>query len=103
MDLASRFSLKKKYDVVILSNILECLQNLCQLFAARDNIEKLLKDDGICVCSHVMNTKEGLVHQKEVDIMTMGNLVEEEIDDYFVCPESDKKIEVGYVYKKRQM
>ena len=100
-DFSSRFSLKKKYDVIILSNILECLQNPDQLIVARDNVESLLKDDGICVCSHLMEDKNNEFHKDEVKIMTMNNLIEEEIDDYYISSVSCGIQEVGYVYKKR--
>lgn len=97
-DLATRFKLKKKYDVVILSNILECLQNPCQLFAAKDNIERLLKDDGICVCSHLMKQSNSEPHLIEVELMTRGKLIEEELEKCYLKGKKTK--EVGYVYKK---
>ena len=101
LNLASRFKLNKKYDVLIVSNILECMHHPAQLIAARDNIEKLLKKDGICVCSHVMEGKDHLLHQNEVEIMTSNILEYENFNEKYKSCESDFKREVGYVYKKK--
>lgn len=99
-DMGERFVLNKKYDVIILSNILECLHNPTRLFAARNNIERLLNDDGICVCSHLMEGKDHPLHKAEIEIMTSNILTEEDFDDYYYLGNSNYKREVGYVYKK---
>lgn len=100
-DFSKKIVLNKQYDVIILSNILECLENPKELLIAKDNIENLLKDDGICVCSHVMEDRNNDFHKEEVKIMTMNNLVEEDFDDYYISSVSCGIQEVGYVYKKR--
>ena len=91
-DISSSFILKKKYDVVVLSNVLECLVHPAQLFRAKSNVSRLLKSGGICLCSHIMEDKDSNIHEKEIEIMTSGDL--EYIDDY-------NKHDVGYVYKKK--
>ena len=90
-DMSTSFILKKKYDVVVLSNILECLRHPAQLFRARSNVERLLKDDGICLCSHIMEDRNSKIHEAEVEIMASNNL--EYIEDY-------NKYDAGYIYKK---
>ena len=102
-DFSKKIVLNKKYDVIILSNILECLENPKELLVARDNIENLLKDDGICVCSHVMETKENDFHKEEIKVMTSGNLIEYDFEDYYEDNITNGMHEVGYVYKKRQL
>ena len=102
-DFSKKIVLNKKYDVIILSNILECLENPKELLVARDNIERLLKDDGICVCSHVMETKENDFHKEEIKVMTSGNLIEYDFEDYYEDNITNGMHEVGYVYKKRQL
>ena len=90
-DISSSFILKKKYDVVVLSNILECLRHPAQLFRVKSNVDRLLKDGGICLCSHIMEDKNSKIHEAEVEIMTINNL--EYIEDY-------NDYDAGYVYKK---
>ena len=102
-DFSKKIVLNKKYDVIILSNILECLENPKELLIARDNIENLLKDDSICVCSHVMETKNNDFHKEEIKVITSGNLIEEDFEDYYEDNITNSMHEVGYVYKKRQL
>ena len=102
-DLGYDFYLDKQYDILIISNIMECLRNQFQICIAKENIERLLKKDGICVCSHLMENKNDLNHKDEVGIMTMDELIEEDFNDYYLTNDTNKYREVGYVYKKRKL
>ncbi len=64
------FPSSKKYDVIILSNLLEYANNSQQLIVAMNNIESLLNDDGIAVCSCLRYPKKSYNHQREVETMT---------------------------------
>ncbi len=59
MDLSCDVNIEDKYDVIITSNILEYFaDNPIKLTRCRDNLRKLLKDDGIVVNSYVMDADD---------------------------------------------
>lgn len=56
IDISKEFSITKKYDVIILSNILEYLYFMDTDFnQLKSNLNSLLKDDGVIICSHFMH------------------------------------------------
>lgn len=89
VDFFKNFNINKKYDIVIFSNILEWAEDRKRyLVKARDNLDKVLKDDGIVVCS-------------ELKYRMCQSINEEK--DIFESKFNYKKIKdrVGYLYKKR--
>lgn len=102
-DITEEYKGSKKYDVVILSNILEHVEDDFRYNAVRSNIERLLNDDGICVCSHLLyDSKMDDWYQGEIAAMTRGSLKHEEFGDWYLYNGVDYKQEVGYVYRKRR-
>lgn len=73
-DIFSKVPINKRYDVIILSNMLEYHKNNEQLIMARDNIESLLKDDGLVLCSYKIYDHNSKEHLEEVDILTSNRL-----------------------------
>lgn len=85
---------EKKYDVVILSNILEypcCDEN--HLTKCRNNLDSILRDDGIIVCSYVL-CRSRLKIEEEV-FQEKFDLIDFETDSINWRP-------IGYCYKKRK-
>ena len=77
------------YDVILLSNIIEwARENSSKITIIRDNLDKLLNDKGIVLCSGLINRSENAV-KKERDIFDASF-------DFL-----DYGREVGYVYQKR--
>lgn len=77
----------KKYDVIIVSNILEyCSFDTIKII--RDKLNDLLVDDGIIVCSNIMYRYNS------------GNGTFREMFDCIELPYSDS-YPLGYVYKKK--
>lgn len=78
----------KKYDVIVLSNILEWLrEERYDLSIARDGLYDLLNDDGIVLCSTVMQRSEK-IEKYERSIF----------ESDFSCQELG--LHLGHVYKK---
>ena len=94
-------NVKKKYDVLILSNMLEYAKNIKQLINARDNIESFLKDDGIAICSYKRNQNNSPRHLHEERILSKNNL---EIDGSYLYyePLYGKRMDLAYSYIKRK-
>lgn len=86
-DLNRPIKLTRTYDVIILSNILEW-KNCLDEEIARDNIIKLLKPNGIAVCSHLGSYN----HTEEKTFTKTGELILEEFDAY--------NEDIGYQYRK---
>lgn len=88
-----------KYDVIILSNILEYYgESMIHLANCRDNLYSILNDDGIVVCSHIMdqegdNDKEKNIFSKKFDSYEFPKYSKE----YILGGE----VSSGYCYKKR--
>lgn len=70
IDIFKSIDLKGDYDVIILSNILECATSIEQLKNARRNILRLLKNNGVAVCSYKKNSISSKNHIKEVDCLS---------------------------------
>ena len=102
-DITEKYEGSKQYDVVILSNIMEHVEDDFKYNAVRSNIEGLLNDGGICVCSHLLyDSKQDDWYKSEIDSMTKGSLRHEEFGDWYLYNGVDYKQEVGYVYRKRR-
>ena len=79
----------KKYDFIMMSNILETSRNsLGKLVVARDNLNRLLNRNGIVICSHLIHQATGM-NDLELEVFSEKF----EFDDY--------GLDKGYVYKKR--
>ncbi len=101
MNLLDTNKIQKKYDVVILSNMLEYTSQYNQLIHARDNVEKLLKDGGIAICSYAMYSHSSPQHHIESDIMTSHQLVFDSYYQYYE-PLFGKKMDLSYSYKLKK-
>ena len=101
-DMFTPFDIKKKYDVIILSNMLEYIPFTQSLLdQVRINIETLLKDDGIAICSYKLTKQKEISHRQEVKVLTSNNLY---IDKSITCYEPllacDKDLAYSYRLKK---
>ena len=95
-------NLNKKYDIIIVSNMIEYLErNKQNLIIIRNNLEKLLKDNGIVICSFIVNdTKsKNFLYQKE--ILTQNKLEYQTHYEYYE-PLLGRTNESGYSYKLKK-
>lgn len=90
MDITKPAPINKKYDVIILSNMLEYLNTREDLTAVRNNLEKLLDNNGIAICTNKSTPNSYKKHKTEVKILTPYNLVL-----------NDEHNDISYSYKKR--
>ena len=66
----------------------------------RINLENLLKDGGIAICTYKIKKKNDLWHLKEINELTKGFLrLDHEYKHYE--PLAGKKIDLAYSYQKR--
>lgn len=70
MDIFKSIDINDKYDVIILSNILECASSIDELKNARRNILRLLKSDGVAVCSYKKSSMKSKNHNREKEILS---------------------------------
>ena len=86
-DIFGENKVEDKYDVVLISNILEWARgDISKFTMARDNLNKILNPKGLVVCSSLINRSESTV------------LSERRIfDEAFTCTEYNG----GYVYSKK--
>ncbi len=101
-DLFMPMELNKKYDVVILSNMLEYAQNIEQLKCARDNIETFLRDDGIVICTYKIAKHTSPKHLRELQTMTSGNLCVMDAYHEYYEPLFGKKMDLAYSYQLKK-
>lgn len=99
MDIFDKTDLDKTYDVIILSNMLEYETNIERRSILRENLEKLLNDDGIVICSYKTSHKISNFHFEERDILTKNKLVLDKEFKYYE-PLAGKEIELAYSYRK---
>ena len=98
-DITSKIDKSHKYDVIILSNILEYYgESIMHMSNCRDNLYSILNDDGIVVCSHIMdqegdNNLEKHIFSKKFDSFEFPKYSR----DYILGGE----VSSGYCYKKR--
>ena len=96
LDITKEIDIDKKYDVIILSNIMEYLGYDTSYPQIIDNFNRLLKDDGIIVCSHF------IFKEARERFYLRGDFKYEEFPNF--KKESSLKAEgkpIGYCYKKR--
>lgn len=93
------YILNKKYDVVIISNILEHfgLDDM-KINNIKDNLRNLLNDDGIVICSYVYTTDFDSPRVRERELF----------DDEFNCSQifetyNGHDMPIGYVYTKKNI
>ena len=102
IDMFGNIDTNKKYDIVVISNMLEYLEgNKQDLLKVRSNLSELLKDNGQIVCSYVSSDSESPLFIEEKKIMTMSNLVYDgnyEYHDELL----DKTYDAGYSYTKKR-
>ena len=85
---------EKKYDVVILSNILESPSCDVTLFTkCRNYLDNILKDDGVVVCSYVICRSRLKLEE---------DIFQEKFDLIDFKADSQNWRPVGYSYKKRR-
>ena len=99
MDIFEEIDIDKTYDVIILSNMLEYDNSIERKNTLRKNLEKLLNDNGIVVCSYKTTQKLSNFHLEERDILTQNKLV---LDREFKCyePLIGSEKELAYTYRK---
>lgn len=89
----------KKFDVIIMSNILEYCEGIKNLSVVRSNLYKLLNENGIVLCSHVMRSSYDIYFEQEKEFFSR----------FFDCYEYSGKskkfdayMDLGYSYKKKR-
>ena len=94
-DLSGELTIPKKYDIVIISNILEHLTlNRKKIEACRDNLYSLLNDGGEAICTYLLTCSFDPPTQFQNDIFR------EKFDVHDLYP-SDSNYYVGYSYVKK--
>lgn len=101
-DIFQRLDINKKYDIIILSNMLEYLEgNEELLINVRKNLEELLRDNGRVICSYFCLDHKEKNFKKEVDILTQGSLKYDQYYEYYE-PLIGSNRESGYSYTKKR-
>ena len=98
IDISKEIDINKKYDIIILSNILEYLAFEDISFdILSNNLDKLLKEDGVVVCSHVMHRVSYEKHKlrDKFDFYEYPPGIRKTFIPNFNTP-------VGYCYKKKK-
>ena len=101
LNICDSLSIDKKYDILILSNILEHTFNNDERIMVKNNIENLLKDDGIAVCTSLIYDFNSPIHKNEVKILTNDNLELVYEAQYYEELIGDKK-DLAYIYQKKK-
>ena len=91
MDIFEPLERDKQYDIIILSNILEYC-GIDKFEACRDNLLRLLRDDGTILCSNVIKPAYPVEKKKELELF-------QEVFDYSSITKGKK--EIGYTYQKK--
>lgn len=99
-DISDRVNSNKKYDIIYLSNMLEYKEIEDNRNTVRLNIENLLKDNGIAICTYKIKKKCDLWHRQEIMELTKGSLkLDHEYKHYE--PLAGKSVDLVYSYRKR--
>lgn len=101
LDITGDIDLKKKYDVVYVSNIREWiwLMHLEDRIRYKDNLFNLLNDDGVVICSTLDHYPVGLDEEQSIfkDQFSMNY-----IDGRLDADHEQYRISPGYYYKKKK-
>lgn len=96
IDISKEFPITKKYDVIILSNILEYLYFMNTDFNQLiSNLDSLLKDDGVIICSHFMH-RSALEKDKFKDTFDYHEF------PYYIKKSIIRNLKLGYSYTKKR-
>ena len=101
IDFFDEVEIDKKYDVLLLSNILEYTSTFSDYQTVASNILKLLREDGICVCSYYMNDHDSWEHLREAKIFYQLGLEAEDFSSTYRDSMGMVR-DIGYVYRKRK-
>lgn len=101
LDICGPLNVTKQYDVLILSNIIEHTFSDEERIIVRENIEDLLKEDGIAVCSSLIYDIDTPFHENEIKLLTANDL---ELLSTHQCYEElmGRNRDIAYVYKKKR-
>ena len=90
----------KKYDLIIMSNILEyCKGDKLVLRRTRDNLHRLLNDGGQVVCSRLLQYDHEAGSYVEEDVFE--EMFSKEEFPFEMDPLIGKRVPVGYLYRKK--
>ena len=92
MDIFEPLERYKQYDIIILSNILEYC-GIDKFEVCRDNLLRLLKNDGIILCSNVIKPAFPIEKKRELELF-------KEVFTYSSITRGKK--EIGYTYQKKR-
>ena len=100
IDITNPVKIEKKYDVVLLSNMLEYKEVEETRNIVRINLENLLKDNGITICTYKIKKKNDVWHLNEIKELTTGSLkLDNEVKHYE--PLVGRRVDLAYSYKKK--
>jgi len=97
IDMSGQIDIPNKYHIIFTSNIADYISHDEQSFKLyRDNIDSLLTDDGIVVCSNVLRGRASIL-EKEIFLekFNLEELPYVENNNFTGAP--------GYVYKKKML
>lgn len=95
IDISKPWNCDKKYDVIITSNISDYIpKNRDNFCFYRDNLERLLNDNGVVVCSKFNNHKTSSIEREEFK----NNFIRRDFPKIWVYGHLESP---GYSYKKR--
>ena len=97
-----QFDMGKKYQVLLLSNMLEYAETDWQLENARKNIESLLVDDGMAICTSMIYSSDSEHHLNEVKALTSGLLEKDSSCYKYYESLVGRERDLAYVYRKKR-
>jgi len=100
IDITEPVYLNKQYDIVYLSNMLEYEEVEDKRNIVKNNLENLLKSNGIVICTYKIRNKKDDWHKAEVNDLTTGYLKLDNEYSYYEPLIGGKK-DLAYSYKKR--
>ncbi len=105
IDIFKNIDIKEVYDIIILSNILECTTSVDELKNARRNIIKLLKPDGVAVCSYKKNSMRSKKHKEEINVLSTKYYSYYLKPEEFLIKTQDEYgfNDLGYQYRKSKV
>ena len=102
IDIYEEVDIPKKYDVIITSNMFEYVRTReDKIKIGRDNLKKLLKDDGKIIASHMIYSVDDRFFDRELNIYSSDFIYEE--FPWEEMPLYHDKYPIGYSYTKKKM